>query len=81
MGNHEYRHLLVSKGNTYPAFSQNVTRYQLGENRYGNALTFMEGLPTDLELPEAVLIHGYLEPRLSLDRQDPEVLVGNKLGE
>ena len=41
----------------------------------------MQALPLYLDLPEAILVHGYLEPNIPLEAQHPFVLCGTMTGE
>ncbi len=80
MGNHERKHLLSYRGLTEPSISQILTRQQFRET-YREAIDFMADLPLFLELPEAILIHGMLEPGIPLDKQSEAILVGSLSGE
>ena len=80
MGNHERKHVRGAHGEVKLAMSQIIARGQFGET-YGEALAFMQTFPTYLELPEAILVHGYLEPGLPLDQQRVTVLCGTMSGD
>jgi hypothetical protein len=80
MGNHERKHVRASRGGVKLSLSQVITRWQTGET-YPEALAFMDTFPTWIELPEAVLVHGYLEPGVPLEEQLPTVLCGTMGGE
>ncbi len=80
MGNHERKHLRWSRGEVRPALSQQLTREQLGP-AYPDALDFIAAFPLYLELPEALLVHGYLEPNVPLEEQQAAVLCGTMSGE
>ena len=80
MGNHERKHLRWSRGELSPAISQRISREQIG-SEYPGALRWMETLPLWIELPEAILIHGYLEPSVPLQDQRSQVLTGTMGGE
>jgi serine/threonine protein phosphatase 1 len=80
MGNHERKHLRWERGEVKPALSQHIAKQQLG-SAYPDALKFLETFPTYLELPEAILIHGYLEPGVPLEAQPEAVLCGTMGGE
>ena len=41
----------------------------------------MQNFPRFLELPEAILVHGFFEPNVPLDQQRETVLVGTMSGE
>ena len=80
MGNHERKHVRAAKGELSLAISQNISRQQL-EGSYADAVAWMERLPLFLELPEAILVHGYLEPGMPIEEQNPLVLCGTMGGE
>jgi len=80
MGNHERKHLRWSRGELPPALSQRISRQQIG-SEYSGALRWMETLPLWIETPEAILVHGYLEPGVSLRDQRSQVLTGTMGGE
>ena len=80
MGNHERKHVRAAKGELSLAISQNISRQQL-EGSYADAVAWMERLPLFLKLPEAVLVHGYLEPGVPIEEQNPLVLCGTMGGE
>jgi serine/threonine protein phosphatase 1 len=80
MGNHERKHVRGARGEVNLALSQQISRQQFGDD-YGQAVAWMSDLPLFLELPDALLVHGYLEPGLPLAEQKPFVLCGNRLGE
>ena len=80
MGNHERKHVRGRQGEVQLARSQQISRIQFGE-AYPDALTFMSGLQLYLELPEALIVHGYFEPGLSCAEQSPSVLCGTMGGE
>jgi len=81
MGNHERKHILSYRGRIRPALSQTIARMQIGEAAYLGAVEFMAGFPIYLELPEALLIHGFFEPGVPLGAQLEEVLCGVMSGE
>lgn len=80
MGNHERKHVRAAKGEIRLAISQQISRQQLGDH-YLDAVSWMESMPLFIELPDAVLVHGYLEPELPLEAQNPTVLCGTMGGE
>jgi serine/threonine protein phosphatase 1 len=41
----------------------------------------MERLPHFLEIPEAIILHAFLEPDVPLDQQDPRIICGSLSGE
>jgi serine/threonine protein phosphatase 1 len=79
MGNHERKHVRSHRGEIPLSLSQVISRIQLG-NAYEQAIGYMASLPYFLELPEAILVHGYLEPSVPLDKQREQVLAGTLSG-
>ena len=75
-GNHERKHIRSFRGEIAPARSQQITRIQFGEAAYPDAVAFMDTLPIYLDLPEALLVHGFWEPGVPLHQQRETVLVG-----
>jgi serine/threonine protein phosphatase 1 len=80
LGNHERKHIRAARGQLQPALSQLISRSQLGP-RYPAALRLMESFPNWLELPEALLVHGFWEPGLPVTEQKENVLTGVTSGE
>lgn len=76
MGNHERKHIRAFEGRGRAALSQRITRLTLGEEKYCEAYSFMKTLPLFLELEEALIIHGFWEPGLSVKQQNEKVLAG-----
>lgn len=80
MGNHERKHVRGMRHELRLAASQLITRAQLGKE-YPAAVAFMASFPTRLELPEAILVHGCLQPAVPLDAQSEMVVCGTMGGE
>ena len=80
-GNHERKHVRSWRGEVMPALSQCITRQQVGEEAYPETVAFMDALPRLLELPEAILVHGFWEPGLAGAEQREVVIVGTMTGE
>ncbi len=80
-GNHERKHLRIARGELKPALAQRVTRRPLGADGYASALDFMGELPLHLDLGEVMAVHGFWEPGVALEEQDPMVLTGTMGGE
>ena len=80
MGNHERKHIRGARHEVRLALSQIVSREQFGTN-YPQALSWMESFPLFIDLPGAVLVHGYLEPGLPLEEQRDTVLCGTMSGD
>ena len=81
IGNHERKHVRSHRGEIRPALSQLIARRQIGEDAYEQACRFMDSLPRFIELPEAILVHGFFEPGLPLAEQRDTVVVGTLSGE
>lgn len=80
MGNHERKHIRSFRGEIPPALSQIISRQQFGE-AYPQAIEFMQTFLRSIELPEALLVHGFFEPDVPLEHQRDTVLVGTLSGE
>jgi serine/threonine protein phosphatase 1 len=80
MGNHERKHVRADRHEVKLARSQKISRIQFGET-YPDALAFMSELPLYLDLPDALVVHGYLEPGLPLSQQRATVLCGTMGGD
>lgn len=80
MGNHERKHIKSNRGEMKPALSQVISHQQLGE-QYPAAVAFMQTFPLYLDLPEALLVHGFWEPGVTLNQQRENVLTGVMSGE
>ncbi len=81
LGNHERKHLQAWEKGSFLSASQLQVKEQFGEALYAEAIRYFETLPLFIELPEAILIHGGLEPGMALDRQQAQVLAGSMSGE
>jgi serine/threonine protein phosphatase 1 len=80
-GNHERKHVLAASAGGSLTPSQVLAREQFEEEEYSKAIEFMKELPHALDLDDALLVHAYLEPRVSLERQDERVLLGTLGGQ
>ncbi len=80
MGNHERKHIRGARHQVKLALSQKISRQQFGD-RYADALQWMNSLPIYLELSDAIIVHGYLEPGLPLEQQNPSVVCGTMGGD
>ena len=80
MGNHERKHVRADRHEVKLARSQKISRIQFGET-YPDALAFMSELPLYLDLPDALVVHGYFEPGLPLSQQRATVLCGTMGGD
>lgn len=74
-GNHEQKHIRANEEELKPALAQLITRWQIGTD-YEQALSFMESLPLYIDLPDALLLHGFFEPNVKLEDQHPYMLMG-----
>jgi serine/threonine protein phosphatase 1 len=81
LGNHEEKHILVSSGILQPAPAQEITMVQIPEEKYVPMLQFFKKLPTYMDLPDALTIHGLLEPDVLIEDQKRNVLIGTMSGE
>lgn len=79
-GNHEEKYLQVMQGKLKPSLSHLIMRWQLGD-QYEVVRDYFASLPAYIELPEAVIVHGYYEPGVPLSEQQERVLVGMGNGE
>ncbi|MFW5772192.1 MAG: metallophosphoesterase, partial [Phototrophicaceae bacterium] len=74
MGNHEHGHIQAhERGKRRPALSLLLARWQFNDS-YADAIAYMKQMPLYLDLPEALLVHGYIEPGIPLDKQKRRVL-------
>lgn len=80
MGNHERKHVRADRHEVKLARSQKISRIQFGDT-YPDALAFMSELPLYLDLPDALIVHGYFEPGLPLSQQRATVLCGTMGGD
>lgn len=80
MGNHERKHVRADRHEVKLARSQKISRIQFGDT-YSDALAFMSELPLYLDLPDALIVHGYFEPGLPLSQQHATVLCGTMGGD
>lgn len=83
MGNHERKHVRHQRGELRLASSQQITIAQFAEQGldYAAAVRDMAAFPLYLELANAILVHGYLEPDIPLAQQRATVLAGTMSGE
>jgi len=84
MGNHERKHIRSFHRLIKPAISQIIVRKQfdeLGENCYQKSIEWLKTMPLFLDLPEAIIIHAFFEPRIPLSEQKENVIVGTLSGE
>lgn len=80
MGNHERKHVRASRHEVKLSRSQIISRIQFGDE-YPNALEFLGSLPLYLDLPEALVVHGYFEPGVPVAQQRPSILCGTMGGD
>jgi len=80
MGNHERKHVRATRHEVKLSISQQISRQQLGES-YADAVAWMGTLPLFIELEDAVIVHGYLEPGIPLSQQNPSVVCGTMGGD
>lgn len=75
MGNHEYYHLQSVDGEICVRPATMLTRWFMDAD-YHAAVAHMRTLPLYMELDEAILVHGFYEPSVSLADQRPGMLLG-----
>ncbi len=75
MGNQELKHVRARQGEPLPSLVVLLTRWQFGDG-YADACDYMANLPLYIELPDAIIVHGYYEPGVLLAEQQKRVLVG-----
>ncbi len=81
MGNHERKHVRWRRGEVKPSLGQKIARRQLGQPGWEAACNAMETMPLWIELPWAIVVHGFFEPGVALEKQNPSVLLGTMTGE
>jgi hypothetical protein len=81
MGNHEHKHLLCQKGVIQPDAAQQITRDWLSLEGYQDFLDTIRCYPLYLDVADALLIHGALEPGVPISDQKKTVLLGTRNGE
>lgn len=75
MGNHEWNHVRANNGTLPPRFAALLTRWAMGE-QYSEFLEYVSNLPLYLDLPDALIVHGFLEPHVTLSDQEQRILLG-----
>lgn len=80
LGNHERKHVRAARHEVKLSLSQQISKIQLG-SAYPAALDWMSTLPLSIELPAALLVHGYFEPGIALEFQNPMILCGTMGGQ
>ena len=82
MGNHERKHIAGRRGDLKLTLSQIIARrqFELAGISYDEAVDYMATLPAYVELPECIIVHGYLEPGVPLAQQRERVLTGTMGG-
>lgn len=81
MGNHEHKHILCQQGVIQPDTAQEITQDLLSLEAYQDFLDTMRCYPLYLELAQALLVHGALEPGVPVTQQKKKVLLGTRNGE
>lgn len=80
MGNHERKHVRAARHEVKLSISQQISKSQLGPD-YQDALDWMSVLPLYIQLADAIVVHGYVEPGIPLEQQNPSVLCGTMGGD
>jgi len=79
-GNHERKHIFINENLCDASFSQLVTKAEMG-GEYPNFIDSARRAPNHIELDEAILVHGFMQPGIPLNEQKENVLVGSTRGE
>jgi serine/threonine protein phosphatase 1 len=81
LGNHERAHRRVLRRGGEPVdFCQRATQAQLGPS-YRETIAVVATFPRYVELPEAIVAHGFWEPGLAPEQQRERVVTGTAWGE
>ena len=80
MGNHERKHVRAARHEVKLSISQQISQVQFGP-AYPKALAWMSDLPLYIELEHAIVVHGYFEPGIPLEKQNPSVVCGTMGGD
>lgn len=80
MGNHEYKHIEAFENHGKTTHPLIAAKEQFAD-RYPDAVAFMKTLPLYMELPDANVVHAFIEPEIVLHRQRKDVLLGLPTGE
>lgn len=80
MGNHEWNHLRAQSGELPPSFATLLTYWQMSD-QYSAFLEYISTLPLYMDLPDALILHGFFEPHISLNEQEKRILLGVMSGE
>jgi len=75
MGNHEWKHIRAKTGELPPRFTALLTRWMIGDE-YPNFVNWITNLPYYLDLPSALIVHGFFEPYIPLEKQEQRILLG-----
>jgi serine/threonine protein phosphatase 1 len=75
MGNHEWNHIRAHTGELPPRFAILLARWMLGD-AYPEFLTYVSELPLYIELPDALILHGFFAPNVPLEEQEKRILLG-----
>jgi len=81
MGNHERKNIGIFEGTHIPTKAQNITREQLGKEKYSIMCEWFKSLKYFEVLAEAICIHGFWEHGIPLHEQKETVLAGTYYGE
>ncbi|MEL6346715.1 MAG: metallophosphoesterase family protein [Myxococcota bacterium] len=80
-GNHELKHINWRAGKVRPSFSQRVCRHLFGDEAWNEAVDWFEQLPDFIDLPEALIVHGFFEPGVPIGEQRQKIVCGTLTGE
>lgn len=81
LGNRDDKHIMAAEGHLPYSGVRQVTRNQFANHdEYDAAVAYFRTLPTALNHPDALLVHGYYEPNRPLEAQRRDVLIGHRSG-
>lgn len=76
LGNQDDLHLQAAAGDIRLPKAQKITRLLMGDALYETTLDYLAELPLYIELPDALIVHGYYKAGIALDDQRDDVLLG-----
>jgi len=75
MANHEWNHIRANEGELPPRFAVLLARWMFGDT-YLEFLEYIQNLPLYIELPDALILHGFFAPNIPLEEQEKRILLG-----
>lgn len=77
---HKEKHIRLFSGNIKPAPAQQKFIEQISKEECRKVVDYFRCLPLYLKLPQALLIHGMLEPGIEIQNQKKSVIIGSMSG-